>query len=128
MFELLEAGRVLAPARARWRALTPMAARDLVYEYGQIDEEGCWGQLYTPASIGGGPPNMMATRQMFLEAIGANYWRLNGCATFMRYLEGSRPARGLDETGRRLDARGRRALGERDELARRRVSGAFGVA
>lgn len=63
-----------------------LAARDLVKEYGQTDEEGCWGQLCTPSSIGGGEPNMMATRQMFLEAIGANYWRLNGCATFMRYL------------------------------------------
>lgn len=67
-----------------------LAARDLVHEYGQTDEEGCWGQLVTPSSIGGGVPNMMATRQMFLEAIGASYWRLNGCATFMRYL-GEKP-------------------------------------
>lgn len=62
-----------------------LAARDLVHEYGQTDEEGCWGQLCTPSSVGPGAPNMMATRQMFLEAIGASYWRPNGCAVFMRY-------------------------------------------
>lgn len=67
-----------------------LAARDLVHEYGQIDEEGCWGQLCTPSSFGTASPNMMATRQMFLEAIGASYWRTNGLAIFMRY-EGAVP-------------------------------------
>lgn len=62
-----------------------LAARDLVHEFSQVDEEGCWGHLCTPTSFGPGGSNMAATRQMFLEAIGASYWRPNGCATFMRY-------------------------------------------
>lgn len=63
-----------------------LAARDLVSEYSSIDSEGDWGQLLTPSTIGGRELNFRAPRQMFLEAVGASYWRAdNGVARFLRY-------------------------------------------
>ncbi len=63
-----------------------LAARDLVSEYSSIDSEGGWCQLVGPSTIGGRELNFRATRQKFLEAVGASYWRAdNGVARFLRY-------------------------------------------